>query len=83
MTNGTLSGPPMGSTGFRVVEIGEPRPIQKLEEIQEIHEDHEERTIQMLEDRVLEVPVETVIEKIVEVGVGLICPSHDISHRRT
>ena len=58
---------PHGSTGFQVKKIGEPRPIQRCEEIQHIHEDHETRTVEQLPDRVVEVPIERIVEHIVEV----------------
>lgn len=57
----------MGSTGFRVSKIGEPRPIQRMDAPQIIHEDHEIRKIEYLEDKIVEVPVERVVERVIEV----------------
>ena len=54
-------------TSFKVSKIHEPRPIKRCNEIQHYHEDHETRSIEMLEDKIIEVPVEKIVEHIVEV----------------
>ena len=66
----TLAGSTAGGHGaanFRVLSVGEPKPIVKKNGIDDVHTVNETREVQHLEDRVIEVPRETVVEKVVEI----------------
>ena len=56
-----------GHAPFRILGVSEPRPMDKKVVADTIHTDHETREVQILEDKIIEIPKETIHEKIVEV----------------
>jgi len=58
---------PSGSTPFTVLNISEPRPIPRAEEPAHHHEEHVTRKVVELPDKIIDVPTERVIEKVVEI----------------
>ncbi len=41
-----------GHTPFRIIQIGEPREMNKRDHEESVHTDHETREVQILEDKV-------------------------------
>ncbi len=68
--NGGSLGGTLGRShaGFNVKRVGEPRPVQRDSEPHNEHITHETSEVVTLEPKILDIPTERVIEKVVEVS---------------